>query len=48
MVPVGIAMSDEVKTVYFEGRGKGFTEETLRLAKERADQLGIRDIIVAS
>jgi hypothetical protein len=48
MVPVGIAMSDEVKTVYFEGRGKGFTEETLRLAKERADQLSIRDIIVAS
>jgi hypothetical protein len=48
MVPVGIAMSDEVKTVYFEGRGKEFTEETLRLAKERADQLGIRDIIIAS
>ena len=41
-------MSDGVKTVYFEERGKGNTEETFRLAKERADQLGIRDIIVAS
>ncbi len=41
-------MFDAVKTVYFEERGKGNTEETFRLAKERADQLGIRDIIVAS
>jgi hypothetical protein len=48
MVPVGIAMSDAVKTVYFKERGKANTEETFRLAKERADQLGIRDIILAS
>ena len=48
MVPVGIALSNEAKTVYFKGKGKEFTEETLRLAKERADQLGIRDIVVAS
>jgi len=48
MVPVGIAMSNETKTVYFKGKGKEFTEETLRLAKERADQLGIKDIIIAS
>ena len=41
-------MSDEATTVYFDGRGKEFTDETLRLAKERADQLGIKDIIVAS
>ena len=48
MVPVGIAMSDAVKTVYLKERGKANTEETFRLAKERADQLGIRDIILAS
>jgi len=48
MVPIEIAMSNEVKTVYFEEKGKGNTDETLRLAKERADHLGIRDIIVAS
>ncbi len=48
MVPVGIAMFDAVKTVYFKERGKANTEETFRLAKERADQLGIRDIILAS
>jgi len=38
----------EVKTVYFEETGKKNTDETLRLAKERADQLGIRDIVLAS
>ena len=48
MVHIGLTMSNETKTVYFKGKGKEFTEETLRLAKERADQLGIRDIIVAS
>ena len=48
MLPVGIIMSIEAKTVYFEERGKANTEETFRLAKERADQLGIRDIIIAS
>jgi len=48
MVSVGIPMSNEVKTVYFKERGKTNTEETFRLAKMRADQLGIRDIILAS
>ncbi len=48
MVSVGISMSNEVKTVYFKERGKTNTEETFRLAKMRADQLGIRDIILAS
>ena len=48
MLTVGIPLSMEAKTVYFRDRGKGNTEETFRLAKERADQLGIRDIIVAS
>jgi hypothetical protein len=36
------------KTVYFEKPGPQNTEETLKLAKERADELGIRNIIVAS
>lgn len=36
------------KIVYFEESGPKNTEETLRLAKERADKLGIRNIIVAS
>jgi hypothetical protein len=38
----------EVKTVYFERPGKGNTDETLRLARERAEELGIRDVVVAS
>jgi hypothetical protein len=41
-------MSIETKTVYYEGRGPEYTEETLRLAKERAEALGIRDVVVAS
>jgi len=41
-------MSMETKTVYFDGRGPTYTDETLRLAKERADALGIRDVVVAS
>ena len=41
-------MSTETKTVYFEGRGPEYTGETLRLARERAEALGIRDIVVAS
>jgi hypothetical protein len=38
----------EWKTVYFEKAGIGNTEETLMLAKARADELGIRNIVVAS
>ena len=41
-------MSGETKTVYFEEPGRENTDETLRLAKERADALGIRNIVVAS
>ncbi|MFP3952022.1 MAG: hypothetical protein ACLFVP_07805 [Candidatus Bathyarchaeia archaeon] len=41
-------MSRETKTVYFDGRGKGYTDETLKLAKQRAEELGIRNIVVAS
>jgi hypothetical protein len=36
------------KTVYFEKPGPQNTEETLKLAKERAEKLGIRNIVVAS
>jgi len=34
--------------MYFEETGPRNTEETIRLAKERAAELGIRDIVVAS
>ena len=36
------------KTVYFEKPGSKNTEETLKLAKERAEELGIKNIVVAS
>jgi hypothetical protein len=38
----------ELKTVYFENTGKENTDEVLRIAKQRADELGINAIIVAS
>ncbi len=38
----------EVKTVFFEERGKENTEATLRIAKQRADELGIKSIVLAS
>ena len=38
----------ECKTTYFEQPGRQNTDLTLKLAKERADQLGIKNIIVAS
>ena len=36
------------QTVYFENPGPQNTTETLKLAKTRADQLGIKNIVVAS
>ncbi|MHA1617626.1 MAG: pyruvate kinase alpha/beta domain-containing protein [Candidatus Njordarchaeales archaeon] len=36
------------EVVYFENPGKENTEKTLELAKKRADELGIKDIVVAS
>ena len=36
------------KIVYFEAPGPQNTDEVLRLAKERADALGIKDVVVAS
>lgn len=41
-------MSQVVETVYFDGKGKQYTEETLKLAKKRADELGIKNIVIAS
>jgi hypothetical protein len=41
-------MNQKWETVYFDKPGNENTEETLRLAKRRADQLGIKNIIVAS
>jgi hypothetical protein len=37
-----------IQSTYFDTRGPDCTEETLALAKVRADALGIRDIVVAS
>jgi len=38
----------EAKTVYFESPGSKNTEEVLRIAKQRAEELGIKTIVVAS
>jgi len=37
-----------VEVEYFPGPGPGNTEEVLHIAKKRADELGIRNIVVAS
>jgi hypothetical protein len=41
-------MNQKVETIYFDGKGKQYTEETLKLAKRRAEELGIKNIVVAS
>lgn len=41
-------MSKAKDTFYFSEKGKNCTEETLKLAKKRAEQLGINNIVVAS
>ncbi len=38
----------ELKTVYFDDVTKNNTEETFRLAKKRAEELGIKSVVVAS
>jgi len=38
----------ELKTTYFENPGKDNTEEVLRIVKQRAGELGIKTIVVAS
>ena len=41
-------MTVEGKTVYFDRPGQENTEETLRIAKARADELGIGTVVVAT
>lgn len=41
-------MSGKKEVVYFETPGRENTDEILRLAKQRADELGIRNVVVAS
>jgi len=38
----------EQKIVYFDQAGAGNTEETLRIARQRLDELGIKTVLVAS
>ena len=38
----------EAKTVYFESPGSKNTEAVLRIAKQRAEELGIKTVVVAS
>ena len=38
----------EIKTVYFENPGSENTEAVLNIAKQRAEELGIKTIVVAS
>ena len=38
----------ETKTTYFDKRGPANTDDTLKLAKERADALNIKCVVVAS
>jgi len=38
----------ELKTTYFENPGKENAEEVLRIARQRAEELGIKTIVVAS
>ena len=38
----------ELKTVYFENAGKENTEAVLQIARQRAEELGIKNILVAS
>jgi len=38
----------ELKTVYFDSLGRGNTDEVLRIAKQRAGELGIKTVVVAT
>ena len=38
----------ELKTVYFDNTGSENTEEALHIAKQRADELGIKKVLLAS
>ena len=41
-------MTYEKPTTYFEATGEANTDKTLEVAKKRAEELGIKDIVVAS
>jgi hypothetical protein len=41
-------MATEKSILYFDGVGEEYTDETLKAARERAGELGVRDIVVAS
>ncbi|MBN1640378.1 MAG: hypothetical protein JXA09_04010 [Anaerolineae bacterium] len=41
-------MDQETRVVYFEQGGPARTDATLQLARQRAEALGIRDVVVAS
>lgn len=43
-----IIMPTEKSILYFEKIGEENTEETLKISKKRANELGIRDIVIAS
>ena len=38
----------ELKTVYFDNPGKENTDEVLRIARQRAEELGIKTVVVAT
>lgn len=38
----------ELKTVYFENPGKENTDEVLRITRKRAEELGIKIVLVAT
>jgi hypothetical protein len=50
MVPalISIKMSERKTIIYFTKPGEGDADETMKAALERAKELGIRDIVVAS
>jgi uncharacterized protein len=41
-------MSVKKSILYFSGPGEGNTDETLQIARERAEELGIKDVVIAS
>jgi hypothetical protein len=41
-------MAEKKETLYFSGPGEANSDETLKFAKKRADELGIKDVVVAS
>jgi hypothetical protein len=43
-----LIIMSEKKIIYYPAAGEGNTEKTLKAAKERADELGIKNIVVSS